>query len=68
MRTAEETTALAHALADCDPALVCAAPELFAALQQALKLIDAYRKAFGGDGDITALLAREAIAAARGEA
>lgn len=33
MRTAEETNTLARALADVDPALVCAAPELLAALE-----------------------------------
>lgn len=34
------------------------------ALQQALPIIDAYRRASGGDGDIAALNVRQAIAIA----
>jgi hypothetical protein len=41
--------------------------ELIAALEQALKVVDAHRRATGGDGDITAALMRSAIAKARGE-
>lgn len=45
-------------------ALIEAAPDLLASLQDALKIVDAYRRASGGDGDITAMNARAAIAKA----
>lgn len=44
------------------------APDLLAALQQCLPIIDAYRRASGGDGDIAAMVARHAIARATGNA
>lgn len=48
--------------------LIAAAPELLAACEQALKVVDAHRRASGGDGDITAALIRSAIAKAKGGA
>ena len=44
-----------------------AAPELLAALEQCLPLIDAYRRDSGGDGDLSAMAARAAIKKARGK-
>lgn len=44
-----------------------AAPDMLAALKQALPILDAHRRASGGDGDITAALVRSAIAKAEGE-
>ena len=46
--------------------LIAAAPELLASLREALKVVDAYRRVSGGDGDITAMNARAAIAKATG--
>ena len=46
--------------------LISAAPELLAALEQCLPLIDAYRRSTGGDGDLSAMAARAAIKKARG--
>jgi len=45
--------------------LIAAAPELLAALEQCLKIVDAYRRRSGGDGDIAAMNARAAIAKAQ---
>lgn len=45
-------------------ALIEAAPDLLASLREALKIVDAYRRVSGGDGDITAMNARAAIAKA----
>lgn len=45
-------------------ALIEAAPDLLASLRDALKIVDAYRRVSGGDGDITAMNARAAIAKA----
>lgn len=47
--------------------LIAAAPDLLAALEQCLPIIDAYRRAALGDGDIAARNARTAIAKAKGE-
>ena len=47
--------------------LISAAPELLAALEQCLPLIDAYRRSTGGDGDLSAMAARAAIKKARGK-
>lgn len=46
--------------------LIAAAPELLASLKQCLPLVDAYRRAFGGDGDVSAAYARSVIAKAEG--
>ena len=62
------TQTMARAIADCDPALVVTAPDLLAMLEQALPIIDAYRRTSGGDGDITAMAARAVIAKAKGGA
>jgi hypothetical protein len=59
---------VARMLADCDPALVAAAPDLLAALELALPIINQHRRVFGGDGDITAMNARAAISKAKGGA
>jgi len=45
--------------------LIAAAPDLLAALEQCLPLIDAYRRNSGGDGDLSAMNARAAIKKAR---
>ena len=57
---------LAATTAECaaNRALIEAAPDLLASLREALKIVDAYRRASGGDGDITAMNARAAIAKA----
>lgn len=47
--------------------LITAAPELLAALEQCLPIIDAYRRIALGDGDIAANNARAAIAKAKGD-
>ena len=47
--------------------LISAAPELLAALEQCLPLVDAYRRDSGGDGDLSAMTARAAIKKARGK-
>lgn len=52
--------------ADANQKLIAAAPDLLASLREALKIVDAYRRASGGDGDITAMNARAAIAKATG--
>lgn len=49
-----------------DILLIAAAPELLAALKQCLPLVDAYRRASGGDGDVSAACARSVIAKAEG--
>ncbi len=49
-------------------ALIEAAPDLLASLREALKIVDAYRRVSGGDGDITAMNARAAIAKATAKA
>ena len=54
--------------ADANQKLIAAAPDLLASLREALKIIDAYRRVSGGDGDITAMNARAAIAKATGGA
>ena len=46
--------------------LIAAAPDLLAALKQCLPLVDAYRRMAGGDGDVSAQLARFVIARAEG--
>ena len=46
--------------------LIAAAPGLLAALKQCLPLVDAYRRMAGGDGDVSAQLARFVIARAEG--
>lgn len=45
-----------------------AAPDLLAALEQCLPFVDRIRASSGGDGNLTALNARAAIAAAKGGA
>ena len=47
--------------------LIAAAPDLLAALEQCLPIIDAHRRAALGEGDIAAMNARAAIAKAKGE-
>jgi len=58
------------AVADCcdmaDARLIAAAPDMLDALKAALKIVDAYRKISGGDGDVTALTMRQTIAKATG--
>jgi hypothetical protein len=44
-----------------------AAPDLLVALEKCLPVIDAYRRAALGDGDLTAQVVRAAIAKAKGE-
>ena len=51
---------------EANAALISAAPELLAALEQCLPLVNAYRRSTGGDGDLSAMNARAAIAKARG--
>lgn len=46
--------------------LIAAAPDLLAALEQCLPIIDAHRHAALGEGDIAAMNARAAIAKAKG--
>jgi len=46
-------------------ALIAAAPDLLAALEQCLPILDAHRRAALGEGDLTARTARAAIAKAR---
>jgi hypothetical protein len=46
--------------------LIAAAPDLLAALERCLPFVDRIRALSGGDGDLTALTARAAIAAAKG--
>jgi len=48
--------------------LIAAAPDLLSALERCLPFVDSIRAMTGGDGDLTALTARAAIAAAKGEA
>ena len=45
--------------------LIAAAPDLLAALEQCLPILDAHRRAALGEGDLTARTARAAIAKAR---
>jgi len=47
--------------------LIESAPDLLEALENAIPIIDAYRRVSGGDGDLTALSARRAIAKATGD-
>ena len=47
--------------------LIAAAPDLLSALERCLPFVDSIRAMTGGDGDLTALTARAAIAAAKGE-
>ena len=47
--------------------LTAAAPALLAALKRCLPYVDRIRAMTGGEGDMTALNARAAIAAAKGE-
>ena len=47
-------------------ALIAAAPDLLAALEQCLPILDAHRRAALGEGDLTARTARAAIAKAGG--
>ena len=54
--------------AEANARLIAAAPDLLVALQQALSLIDAYRRISGGDGDLAAATVRAAIAKATGGA
>ena len=57
-----------HSLrATSDARLISAAPDLLAALQQCLVIVDAHRRAAGGEGDVAAMNARAAIARATGE-
>ncbi len=53
---------------DANANMIAAAPTMLAALEDALPIINAYRRQSGGDGDIAAMNARYAIAKARGEA
>ena len=48
-------------------ALIAAAPDLLAALEQCLPILDAHRRAALGEGDLTARTARAAIAKAGGD-
>lgn len=50
-----------------DARLIAAAPDLLAALEKCLPIINAYRRIALGDGDIAASNARAAIAKAKGE-
>ncbi len=52
---------------DANLRLCASAPDLLAALEQALPIIAAYRRVSGGDGVITAALAHAAIRRAKGE-
>lgn len=52
---------------DREAVLVSAAPDLLAALEQCLPIVDAYRRLSLGDGDLTANNARNAIAKAKGQ-
>ena len=45
---------------------IAANADLLAALQQCLPIIDAHRRASMGEGDVTAMVARAAIARAKG--
>ena len=54
------------AVADANARLIAAAPELLAALEQCLPIIDAHRRAALGEGDIAAMNARAAIDKAKG--
>ena len=47
--------------------LIAAAPDLLAALEQCLPILDAHRRAALGEGDLTARTARAAIAKAGGD-
>ena len=47
--------------------LIASAPDLLAALEQCLPIVDAYRRLSLGDGDLTANNARNAIAKAKGQ-
>lgn len=51
---------------EADMRLIAAAPDLLAALEQCLPIVDAYRRLTMGDGDISAHTARTAIAKAKG--
>jgi hypothetical protein len=46
--------------------LIAAAPDLLSALERCLPFVDSIRALSGGDGNLTALTARAAIAAAKG--
>lgn len=48
--------------------LIAAAPDLLAALEQCLVIVDAHRRISGGDGDMAAMNARAALARAKGGA
>jgi hypothetical protein len=52
--------------AESNARLISAAPDLLAALQQCLVIVDAHRKTALGEGDIAAMNARAAIAKATG--
>lgn len=52
--------------AEANARLIASALMMLAALEQALPIIDAYRRISGGDGDIAAMNARAAIAQAKG--
>ena len=67
MWTVEPPGAYLDGLSAANARLIAAAPDLLAALEQCLPIIDAYRRAALGDGDIAAHNARVAIAKAKGE-
>ena len=55
---------VANASTAANARLIASAPDLLAALQQCLVIVDAHRRAAGGEGDIAAMNARAAIAKA----
>jgi hypothetical protein len=55
---------VANASTAANARLIAAAPDLLAALRQCLVIVDAHRRAAGGEGDIAAMNARAAIARA----
>ena len=67
MKTTDQKRQCYNAPFDANAALIAAAPDLLAALEQCLPLVDKHRRMALGEGDTAAMNARQAIAKAEGK-